>query len=123
MTSVDERAGRFFVNPPALRPITRRFEDHSTPKVFAFSFYCDRCGREWCSTPRAFCPGELASPVNIRVYRMLWSGARRAAYEQANLEAILNFSLCPVCGRRVCVDCFHESGTDASEICRDCQPE
>lgn len=105
---------------PFLNPITKKYADRSTRKVFAFSFYCDKCGKEWRSTPQVFDPGELKSPPDIRIYRMLWNGQHKAAYEQANLEAIYAFSYCLECGRRMCMDCFCRSETDIGESCKDC---
>lgn len=110
------------MDTPLLGPVTKRFADRTTREAFAFSFYCDQCGREWYSTPLAFAPGELSAQADARMSRLLWDGQYKAAYEQANLEAIRTFALCPVCGRRVCMSCFcrHEaSGTDRCEACAD----
>lgn len=108
------------MDAPLLRPITKKYADRSTAKVFAFSFFCDQCGREWRSTPQAFEPGRLKSPTDIRVLRMLRNDQHKTAYEQANLEALYAFFYCPECGRRVCVDCFCRSETDVADICKDC---
>ncbi|MCL2544707.1 MAG: hypothetical protein FWE77_02180 [Clostridia bacterium] len=108
------------MNEPLLSPITRRYTDRSTQKAFAFSFFCDRCAKEWRSAPQAFGLGGLPLLADLRVVRMLWNDQYKAAYERANLEAIYGFSLCPECGRRVCLDCFRPSGTDAPDICEDC---
>lgn len=108
------------MNTPLLSPITKRYADHSVPKAFVFSLFCDKCGKEWRSTPQAFDPGELTSPTDLRVFRMLWNDQHRAAYEQANLEAIYAFHYCPECGRRVCLECFCRSETDIADICKDC---
>lgn len=108
------------MNDPLLRPVTKRYTDRSTPKAFAFSFFCDQCGKEWRSTAQAFDPGVLESPTNLRVFRMLWNDQRRVEYEKANLEAICAFYYCPKCGRRVCMECFSRSEIDIAEICTDC---
>lgn len=108
------------MSEPLLGPITKTYTDRSTRKVFVFSFYCDHCGKEWRSAPQAFDPGELNSPTDIRVFRMLWNGQHKAAYEQANLEAIYAFHYCRECGRRLCTECFCRSETDIAEICKDC---
>lgn len=109
-----------FMDTPLLGPITKGFTDRSTPKVFAFSFYCDTCEKEWRSTPQAFDPGELRSPTDFRIFRMLWNEHRKTAYEQANLEAIYVFHYCPKCGRRMCMECFQRSETDIADICKGC---
>jgi len=108
------------MDTPLLSPITKRYTDRSTTRAFAFSFYCDKCGKEWRSTTRAFDPGELQSPTDRRVLGMLWDGQHKAAYEQANLEAIYAFSHCPECDRRICLECFCRTETDIAEICTDC---
>lgn len=109
------------MDTPLLGPITKAFTDRSTSKAFSFGFHCDKCGKEWRSAPQAFVPGAPASVANLRVYRMLWNGQRKAAYEQANLKAIYMFHFCPACGRRMCAECFQRSETDIAELCRDCQ--
>ena len=105
---------------PLLNPITKRYADRSTAKSFAFSFYCDQCGKEWRSTPQVFRTGNMDSPIDLRVIRMLWNDQHKAAYENANLEAIYTFYYCPECGRRVCMECFCRSETDIAEICKGC---
>jgi rRNA maturation protein Nop10 len=109
-----------FVNKPLLSPITKRFTDHSTQKVFVFSFFCDQCGKEWRSTPQAFDPGGLRSPTDLRIFRMLWNDQHKAAYEQANLDAIYTFSFCPECGRRVCMECLYRCEAEITDICMEC---
>ena len=110
------------MDAPLLGPVTAKCTDHSTTKIFAFSFYCDRCGKEWRSTPQAFAPGELGSPLDIRVFRMLWAGQHKAAYEKANLEALCAFYYCQACSMRVCMDCFCRAETDMAELCTACLP-
>ena len=105
---------------PMLDPVTKTFTDRSTMKAFSFSFFCDKCGREWRSTPQAFVPGALATPVNLQVIRMLWNAQHRAAYERANLEALYAFTLCPACARRLCSACFYASETESDTHCNDC---
>jgi len=108
------------MNDPLLSPITKGFADHSTPKVFSFSFFCDECGKEWRSTPQAFGSTGLKSPTDLRIVRMLWNGRHNAAYEQANLEAIYAFYYCPKCRRRLCMECFCRSETNVADICKGC---
>ena len=109
-----------FVNEPLLSPITKRFTDHSTQKAFAFSFFCDTCGKEWRSAPHPFDPGGLRSPTDLRIFHMLWNDQYKSAYERANLEAIYALSLCPECGRRVCMECFCRSEMDVADVCKVC---
>lgn len=105
---------------PMLAPITKKFVDHSTPEAFSFSFYCDQCGKEWRSALYAFNPGGFQWPIDRQVYQMLWNEQHKAAYERANREAIFEFNRCPECGQRVCMECFYQSETDVTDICKDC---
>ena len=105
---------------PLLHPVTKRYADRSTAKGFAFSFYCDQCGKEWRSTPQAFRTGNMEPPTDLRIVRMMWNGRHKAAYEKANLEAICSFYYCPTCRRRVCLECYSKSETDVAEICIKC---
>ena len=108
------------MNAPLLRPVTKRFADRSTQKAFAFSFFCDQCGKEWRSAPQAFDPGGRRPPADLWVLRMLWNDQYKAAYEQANLEAIRALNLCPACGRRICMECFGEYEAEVTDICKNC---
>ena len=50
---------------------------------------------------------------------LLWGNEHRAAFDEANLEAHIHFNRCPVCGKRVCDDCFcAEAGKDGA--CKNC---
>jgi len=51
---------------------------------------------------------------------MMWNGQYKEAYERANLDAIYSFAYCPKCGRRVCMECYCRSETDAGEVCEEC---
>ena len=108
------------MNEPLLKPITYRFTDRSSKKVYAFSYFCDQCGKEWRSTPQVFDPGGLYASTDLQIIRMLWNDQYKAAYEQANLEAIYALILCPECGRRVCMECFSRSEVEVADACKDC---
>jgi hypothetical protein len=62
----------------------------------------------------------MAAPVDPAVYQMLWSDQHKAAYERMKLDASFEFNRCPLCGRKVCRDCFYLSGSGISDICKDC---
>ncbi len=86
-----------------LPPVTKKCEDHSTDRNFCFVFYCDACGAIWESELYPFSmrntPSQSEGEKNARV--ILWRAEHDAAYERANLEAMLNFnkSHCIVCRR------------------------
>jgi hypothetical protein len=103
-----------------LEAITSKFIDLSTADSFAFSFYCDDCGREWRSATLAFRCEGFSQPMEESVRSMLWNGQHEAAYERANREALFFFNRCPVCGRLVCDDCFHATETERTDMCRQC---
>jgi hypothetical protein len=105
---------------PLLSPITHEFADLSTPEVFAFSFFCDNCGREWHSEMHLDDPCAIKPPTDPGAYDIWREGRYRAAYERANLEAAYEFFYCPECGRRLCMECFCRSETDAADVCKGC---
>jgi len=82
-----------------LKPITKRYDDLSTPDSFQFVFYCDRCGAIWKSGERGFEP-----PADEQIRPILWNREHEEAYEQANREAVAWFSRSG-CGR-ICDDCL-----------------
>ena len=51
--------------------------------------------------------------------KLMWAHEHRAAFDEANLEAHVQFNRCPVCGKRVCDDCFCIEGKNGG-VCRDC---
>jgi hypothetical protein len=106
-----------------LEAITNKYTDLSTADSFAFRFYCDDCGREWQSAPIAFCCDGFAQPPEESVRSMLWNGQHEAAYERANREALFHFNLCPLCGRRVCDECFYVSDTEHTDVCKQCDSQ
>jgi len=108
---------------PSCNPVTQRHADYSSTEMFLFCFFCDLCGKEWKSARYDFNPGSIAKPIDLTVYQMLWNEQHRAAYERANRDASFEFNRCPVCGRRVCKECFHLSETGISDICIDCLKE
>jgi len=95
-------------------PLTKRSTDHSDSETFSFSFFCDICGKEWRSPAVSLTEGGFTSIEHEEARQLLWSQEHRVAFEQANLEAHLQFCLCLKCGRRVCDDCF------SLEVCKEC---
>ena len=51
--------------------------------------------------------------------KLLWAHEHRKAFEQANLEAHLQFNRCPSCGKWVCDDCFCIE-VEKGRVCSDC---
>ena len=90
-----------------LDSVTRQYKDLSTPDSFSFLFYCDRCGKEWQSAVYAFDMKGVEAPMDDNIRSILWNKQREEAYECANREAGKRFIRCPVCGCRVCDDCFY----------------
>jgi len=106
------------------KALTKKSIDHSDSGHFCFSFFCDRCGKEWTSPSQAFSgEGDLANnPIveNQDALKLLWGNEHRAAFDEANLEAYMHFNLCPVCGRRVCDECFNIAEKEHGGACNDC---
>jgi len=101
--------------------LTKRTTDHSDGKCFSFSFFCDRCGKEWTSPVQRFSGGVCSVVENDEARKLLWSAEHRAAFDAANLEAHFHFNNCPQCGNWVCDDCFciEEWG----DLCGECLEE
>ncbi len=103
-----------------LKTITKKFRDKSTDSFFKFSFYCDRCGKEWTSEEYPFVHGfsEKLSDDEKRAKEILFRIDHNAAFERANLEARLRFNQCNSCGGFVCDECFAMEEED--DLCQDC---
>ena len=99
--------------------LTEKTTDHSDTGHFSFSFFCDRCGKEWISPEKPFSGGMCTTVEKNEALRLLWGNEHRAAFDEANLEAHVHFNHCPVCGKRVCDDCFCVAGKNGGE-CKDC---
>ena len=106
-----------------LKTITKNYRDRSTDGFFKFSFYCDRCGKEWTSEEYPFVHGfgEKLSENEKRAKEILWRSDHDAAFERANLEARLRFNVCKICMEAVCDECF--AMEEDEEICINCAEE
>ena len=98
-------------------PITMRTTDHSDRESFSFSFFCDICGKAWRSPTVPFESGGLSSIEHEEARQLIWGNERKIAFEHANLEAGTKFNRCPVCGKRVCDECFLFD----RELCKGCK--
>jgi hypothetical protein len=101
------------------KPLTRRTTDLSDEKGFSFSFFCDCCGKEWKSPAVSFETGGLTIE-HEEARTLFWANEHRIAFEQANLEALMHFNLCPDCGKRVCDDCYGFDEIRRIGVCRGC---
>lgn len=103
-----------------LKTITKRIRDKSTDRFFKFSFYCDRCGKEWTSEEYPFVHGfsEKLTDDEKRAKEILFRVDHDAAFERANLDARLRFNHCETCGSIVCDECF--AMEEEEELCLDC---
>jgi len=97
-----------------------RFTDLSAENGFLFEFHCDRCGRGERSERYEFSPGDLSSPPSGEVREMIWLHQHRFAFLRAEQDARYLFNTCPVCGRRVCCDCFRVTDDGCGDMCLDC---
>jgi hypothetical protein len=113
---------------------TKKTTDHSDSRHFSFSFYCDKCGKEWRSSVQDFTGTDNATGItvdntvgitiieNAEALRLLWAEEHRLAYEAANYDARGYFNCCPVCGKHVCDDCFDIAEEEHGGVCNDCSP-
>ena len=95
---------------PMSLPLTRKSINRSSTEQFVFSFFCDRCGKEWKSRIFSFNGGYFTAIENEEVRQMIWAQEHRAAFEQANLEAHFHFCHNPESGMWVCDECFNAEG-------------
>ena len=102
------------------KALTAKSIDHSDKSSFSFSFFCDRCGKEWRSPVQPFT--GVGSPVveNEDALTLLCGNEHNAAFDEANLEAHFHYAYCPVCGKWVCDDCFCVEEKDHGGVCKDC---
>jgi hypothetical protein len=102
------------------KAVTKKTTDHSDAGQFSFSFYCDRCGKEWVSPAVPFSGGVCSEVEHKEAVNLLWAAEHRAAFEGANIDAHMYFNLCPVCGKRVCDNCFCIEEKEHGGVCNDC---
>jgi len=103
------------------KALTVKSIDHSDKSSFSFSFFCDRCGKEWRSPVQSFTGAGSPIVENNDALNLLWGNEHRVAFEEANLDARMNFNLCPLCGKWVCDDCFSIGEKEHGGVCRDCR--
>ena len=101
-----------------LAPVTRQYKDLSTPERFQFVLYCDCCGKEWKSDVYVFNMKGFDLPIDEKIRSMLWNQQHEEAYERANCEAGVRYNRCPVCGCRICDDCFEHMSQEGCNICK-----
>ncbi len=103
--------------------VTKKYTDLSTEDHFRFAFYCERCGAPTNSEVYNFPTNTYAYPPRGRALSMLWNRFHKAAFERAVIEARGEFNICPICGRRVCEQCFFVNAGEITDVCYDCLPE
>ena len=103
-----------------LEPVTKKFEDGSTLEDFKFTFFCDSCGTAVKTVTYPYNPPFKAkffiSKSERRARELIWQSDHASAYDRANKEVLLHVNRCPVCQRRVCDDCYH----DTDGLCIEC---
>lgn len=108
------------------RILKESIKDCSTKTQFCFHVCCMECGSVWKSRPVAFSKAETQAPTMEKqiVYDVLYQREKERALEQALNEAREVFSVCPICGRLVCDQCFLIcEELDMCSICAKCLKE
>ncbi len=102
-----------------LPSVTKKYYDCSTNEYFKFTFFCDTCGLQWQSERYPFSLNAMNPQTECEktAHGIMWKVEHDAAYERANMEAIMHFNRCPECGKRVCDDCF----SVFDDICIECE--
>jgi hypothetical protein len=104
-----------------LAPFTPLLRDLSTSEGFRFEFACAICGRTWTSSLRGYDEGRLVPPLAIDLRALVWETGHRAAFEQAEVEALFHFNHCDHCDRWVCDRCYRPSAWPQSgDTCAEC---
>jgi hypothetical protein len=98
--------------------LTKNTANHSNKTGFSFSFFCDRCEKEWISPFIPFINGGFSDIEHEEARQMIWAQEHRAAFENANIEAHFHFSRCSICSKVVCNDCYNP---DSGDMCVDCK--
>ena len=93
--------------------------DHSDTDQFSFSFFCDSCKKEWRSPEKPFIQDGFTLVEKQEAVKLLWAYERRAALNEANVDAHLQFNRCSVCGSWVCDECFVIEGAEGG-VCKKC---
>ena len=102
-------------------PVTKKFTNISTEDGFQFVFQCDRCGAGAPSEKYKFSTDHFKPQLRDRARALVWTRQHDEAFERANNEARSDFNICPVCGRRVCDNCFYVSPGLVTDVCLDCK--
>ncbi len=105
-----------------LEPATKQWEDKSDLKRFMFVFFCDCCGRSFCSSEypfhSGFRPKILMSESERRAREILWKYDHDAALERANVEMLQNYiHRCEICDDHVCGNCVYECDELEGGVC------
>jgi hypothetical protein len=99
--------------------LTKKSIDRSDTGHFSFSFFCDRCEKEWLSLEKPFSGGICSRVEKNEALKLLWGNEHRTAFDEAQLEAHTQFNRCPLCNKWVCDDCFCLDGIKGG-VCKDC---
>lgn len=94
--------------------------DCSTKDEFLFALDCAECGARWVSPGVRFSRAgiEPESEGKRTIFAVLYGQEKEAARRQAVELASEAFSVCPICGRAVCDNCFLIC--DELDMCRSC---
>ena len=89
--------------------VAKNCTDRSSFDGFQFVFHCERCGIGVLSQRYPFSSKDFIQPLNEKARSLIWSKQHEEAYGRAYEELQPEFNVCPVCGRRICNACLHES--------------
>ncbi len=109
-----------------LKSVTKKYEDLSTMKQFAFVFFCDCCGKSIPTPKLEFISGFRQKPFLTNDERqaraIIYAADHDKAYERANNEVLHELNRCESCGEMICDDCsVYDTELDGKVYCRKCR--
>ena len=105
------------------KDLTGKLVDCSNNDEFQFSVECDICKNVWNSTQVKFTYRNVLTSTDGRqkIFNLLHQEEHQAAFNRAAQEAVQYFSLCPMCRRWACDDCFQVC--EYIDLCVECANE
>ena len=102
------------------RKLVNQLKDCSTDKKFQFLIVCEECRTVWKSRKISFSEARILpkSKEKKNIYAVLYQREKEEVKLKALVEAQKVFSLCPICNKWVCDECFMIC--EELDMCKEC---